>query len=281
MMKILVTGSKGQLGSDVAHLLCEKGTQHKGISRDNCDITDTNALKSVFEDYKPTCVIHCGAYTNVEKAEVQRDLCYKTNVTATKEIAKLCKEYSCEMVYISTDYVFGNDGVSPHDINDKKCPLNYYGYTKLCGEKAVLETLYKSYVVRTSWLFGKNGSNFVKTMLKLSAKKQSIDVVSDQIGSPTYTADLAEFIIKLLNSHKYGIYHATNEGFCSFAVFAKKIMEFSRRKTKINFILSKDYNSKACRPLNSILSKSSLCSNSFALLPHWEKSLKKFLSQLD
>ena len=280
-MRILVTGACGQLGSELINLLCEKGIDNKGISRDDCDINDTNSLKDIFIEYRPTCVIHCAAYTNVEKAEVDKENCYNTNVVATKNIAKLCSEHNCEMVYISTDYIFGNDSTSPHGINDKKSPLNYYGYTKLCGENEVLETLTKSYIVRTSWLFGKNGKNFVKTILKLSATKQSIDVVSDQIGSPTYAVDLAEFIIKLLSSHKYGIYHATNEGFCSFAVFAKKIMKFSRRKTKINFILSKDYNSKACRPLNSILSKSSLCSNSFALLPHWEKSLKKFLSEID
>ena len=185
------------------------------------------------------------------------------------------------MVYISTDYVFGNNGTSPHSINDSKNPLNYYGYTKLLGETAVLQLLFKSYIVRTSWLYGKNGNNFVKTILRLSATKQSIDVVSDQIGSPTFTVDLAEFIIRLVSSHKYGVYHATNEGFCSFAIFAKKVMEFSRRKTKINFIFSKDYKAKALRPLNSILSKSSLSSNSFPLLPRWEKSLRKFLSNID
>lgn len=280
-MKILVTGSKGQLGSDVVELLDAKGIENKGISRNDCDITDRNALKEIFADFKPSCVIHCGAYTNVEKAETERNLCYTTNVTATKQIAKLCKDYDSEMVYISTDYVFGNNGTSPHSVNDKKNPLNYYGYTKLLGEEAVLKTLYKSYIVRTSWLFGGNGNNFVKTMLRLSATKQSIDVVCDQIGSPTYSVDLADFIVKLIESHKYGIYHATNEGFCSFAVFAKKIMEFSGRRTKINFIFSNDYKSNACRPLNSILSKSSLASNGFSLLPHWENALEKFLSNID
>lgn len=278
---ILVTGSNGQLGFDVIKELQKRKLEYVGSVRSDFDITSYDEVEGYILNLKPECIIHCAAYTAVDKAEDEKEICYKINVLGTENIAKACKKVNAKMIYISSDYVFDGSGNMPHQINEAANPLSVYGKSKYKGELKVKEYLDKYFIVRTSWVFGANGNNFVKTMLRLGNERSSINVVSDQIGSPTYTVDLAKLLCDMALSEKYGTYHGTNEGFCSWAQFAEKIMKIANLDCKINYIKTEEYKTKAVRPLNSKLSKENILENGFEMLPCWESGLERYLSNLN
>lgn len=275
---ILVTGAAGQLGTDVVLELKRRGIDHLGIDIAELDITDFNAAAQYMREKKPSCIIHCAAYAKVDDAEDNAELCMRINADSAENIAKSCREINAEMIYISTDYVFNGEGETPYEINAPKEPLSVYGKSKLLGEEAVMRHLEKHYIVRTSWLFGRYGNNFVKTMLNLSHDRAELNVVNDQIGSPTYTLDLAALLCNMAFSGRHGIYHATNEGFCAWAEFAAEIMRLSGSLCKVNPIASEQYPAKAVRPKNSRLSKASLDEAGFAKLPDWKDALNRYMT---
>lgn len=277
---ILVTGVNGQLGYDVVKVLKSRNIECVGVDREEFDITDNNAVNNFIKKIMPDAVIHCAAYTDVNKSEDEFEICKKINAQGTENIAKMCKNIDAKMIYISTDYVFKGDGEKPYEIDDETEPLGAYGSTKLLGEAAVKEILTKYFIVRVSWVFGKNGNNFVKTMLKVGKEKNEINVVDDQIGSPTYTPDLAVLLADMVVTEKYGVYHATNEQYCSWAEFAQEIFKQAGYSTKVNFITTEQYPSKAIRPKNSRLSKKSLDEAGFKRLPEWKDALKRYLIEL-
>ncbi|MDD6276336.1 MAG: dTDP-4-dehydrorhamnose reductase [Clostridia bacterium] len=279
-MKILVTGYNGQLGYDVVRELNLRHIDCKGTDMADFDITNLTDTAEYIKNYSPDEVIHCAAYTAVDKAEDEPELCRRVNVDGSRNIAAACREIGAKMLYVSTDYVYGGRGCEPFEVTDATDPQNVYGRTKLDGEKAVIAELDKYFIVRTSWVFGINGNNFVKTMIKLGSQKDEIKVVCDQIGSPTYTPDLARVICDLIVTDKYGIYHATNENYCSWAEFAEAIMNKANLKAKIIPIPTSEYPSKAKRPLNSRLSKKCLDEIKIERLPSWENALDRYLNEL-
>lgn len=278
---IIVTGVKGQLGYDVVRELNKRNIPCKGIDIEDLDITDGDAVMSYITSEDPEAVIHCAAYTAVDKAEDDVERCTAVNVNGTENIALACKKVGAKMMYFSTDYVFPGDGEKEYEIDDEKAPQSVYGRTKLEGEYKVIENVDKHFIVRISWAFGINGNNFVKTMLRLSETKTELNVVCDQIGSPTYTADLALLVCDMIVTEKYGIYHATNEGFCSWAEFARAIFEIAGKTVKVNSVASSEYSVKAKRPLNSRLSKRALGMTGFGRLPEWKDALKRYLTELN
>lgn len=278
-MKVLVTGANGQLGYDVIKLLDSECIEFLGTDRESVDITNEEQVTRVICDYNPDVVIHCAAYTAVDKAEDEKELCYAINVLGTRYIAEVCRDINAKMVYISTDYVFDGEGDNPFEVTDKPNPINYYGKTKYEGELEVQKFLDKYFVVRISWVFGSNGNNFVKTMLRLGQERDEISVVADQIGSPTYTRDIAKLLVEMVKTDKYGVYHATNEGYCSWYEFACEIFKQAGMEIKVNPIKTEDYPTIAKRPMNSRLSKKSLLLNMFSTLPTYEKALRNFRLQ--
>ncbi|MDR2591030.1 MAG: dTDP-4-dehydrorhamnose reductase [Oscillospiraceae bacterium] len=280
---IVVTGAAGQLGTDVINELEKRNIPHIGIDIADVDITDEakirNYLMEINDKFDVQAVIHCAAYTAVDKAEDEPELCYKVNVVGTENIVMICQDIGAEMIYISTDYVFDGKGDVPYEVDSTKEPMSVYGKSKLVGEEVVIKSLEKYYIVRISWVFGNTGNNFVKTMLKLSETKDEINVVADQIGSPTYTIDLAKLLCDIVLSEKYGVYHATNEGYCSWAEFATEIMRVSNAsaRCKINPITTEEFPTKAVRPKNSRLSKSSLNIAGFKRLPTWQDALERMI----
>lgn len=280
-MKVLVTGIKGQLGHDVIKELQKRKIEHIGVDIDDFDITDEEKTSLFLERYNPDAVIHCSAYTAVEKAEDNVELCSAVNIEGTRNIAKVCSVLDSKMIYVSTDYVFPGVGDGFYEVYDEPGPLGVYGQTKLEGELAVKLFLDKYFIVRTSWVFGLNGNNFIKTMLRLSETQDNINVVSDQIGSPTYTVDLASLLCDMVVTDKYGTYHATNEGVCSWSELAKEIFRVKGLNTKVHPITTEEYASKVKRPKNSRLSKKSLDNAGFKRLPDWRDALKRYLIELN
>ncbi len=279
-MKVIVTGAGGQLGYDIIRQLNKNGDEAFGADLPEVDITDEACVEAFFDSVKPDAVIHCAAFTNVDGAENEKELCRDVNLVGSFNIAKSAKKHDAKLVYISTDYVFDGKGTEPFETDSPKAPCNHYGLTKLEGENAVLENCDKTFVVRISWVFGVNGKNFVKTMLRLAKERDELTVVCDQIGSPTYTPDLAELICKMIKTEKYGTYHATNEGYCSWAEFATEIMKLAGEKTKIIPVASSEYKTVAVRPLNSRMSKKSLDDSGFERLPSWQDALSRFLKEI-
>ena len=279
-MKILVTGYNGQLGYDVVKELNSRSVECRGVDREDFDITDRDETVGYICDYAPDAVIHCAAYTAVDRAEDDEENCRKVNADGTENIAVACEKLRAKMLYVSTDYVYGGDGEAPFETDSPTNPKNVYGVTKLEGEKAVMKYIDKFFIVRTSWVFGINGNNFVKTMLRLGDEKESLNVVCDQVGSPTYTPDLARLICDLIVTDKYGIYHGTNENYCSWAEFAAEIMKLGGKKTVINPVPSSEYPAKAERPHNSRLSKKCLDEAGIKRLPIWQDALKRFLKEM-
>lgn len=277
-MKILVTGYNGQLGYDVVKLI-KSPDECRGVDLQDFDITDKAQTMEYIKRYRPDAVVHCAAYTAVDKAEDDAEACYNVNVVGTRNIAEACKEIDAKMLYVSTDYVYGGKGFEPIEPTAQTDPQNVYGRTKLEGEEAVKSILEKYFIVRTSWVFGINGNNFVRTMLRLSESRDLLTVVDDQIGSPTYTPDLAALLIKMIHTSRYGIYNAANENFCSWAEFAAEIMKLGNKTTVIKPIPSSEYPTRATRPLNSRLSKA--CIEPFGRLPTWQDALKRFFVELD
>lgn len=279
-IKVLVTGVNGQLGYDVVKRLNELGIEAIGADRNDFDISDKNQTQEYILKSKPDVIVHCAAYTSVDKAEDEREKCYTINVEGTKNIAEACKQIDAKMVYISTDYVFDGQGIEPQSESKATNPTNFYGYSKEQGEQVVRDIVGKYFIIRTSWVYGKNGSNFVKTMLKLAQMKDEISVVNDQIGAPTYTKDLAVLICDMIQTTKYGTYHGVNEGYCSWYEFAIAIFEKAGVNLKVNPIPTSEYPTKARRPLNSRLSKASLDKNGFERLPEWRNALERYLDEL-
>lgn len=294
-MKVLVTGVKGQLGYDCVNELTKRGHEAVGVDIEEMDITDAASVNKVVTETAPDAVIHCAAWTAVDAAEDEenREKVRLVNAVGTENIAKVCKELDCKMLYLSTDYVFDGQGTEPWepDCRDYK-PLSVYGETKLAGELAVSETLEKYYIVRIAWVFGKNGKNFIKTMLNLGKTHDTIKVVSDQIGTPTYTYDLAKLLVDMAETDKYGYYHATNEGgYISWYDFTEEIFrqasemghpEYSSERLHVVPVTTEEYGvSKARRPFNSRLDKSKLTENGFTLLPTWQDALQRYLKEID
>lgn len=279
-MKILVTGITGQLGHDVMKVLAARGHEAIGASRKEFSLTDFDAARAFVENAKPDAIIHCAAYTAVDKAEDEKDQCMIVNGGATRNLAAVARDIGAKFVYISTDYVFPGIGEEAYDVDAPKGPTNVYGLSKLAGEEAVQELLEKYFIVRISWVFGINGKNFIKTMLKLAETHDKLTVVDDQIGSPTYTADLAELLADMVETEKYGVYHATNEGFCSWADFAKEIFRQAGKEVTVTPVPSTEYPTKAARPKNSRMSKASLDRAGFHHLPTWQDALSRYLKEL-
>lgn len=277
-MKVLVTGVNGQLGYDVVKELDKRGHQPMGVDREEMDLTYTQQIKECIENIKPEAIIHCAAYTAVDKAEDEEELCRRVNAIATKEIAECAKELDIPMIYISTDYVFDGTKDGEYTEEDIPNPINIYGKTKYEGEVYVEELLEKYYIVRISWVFGENGNNFIDTMLRLSKERDSLNVINDQVGSPTYTKDLASLLIDMIEGDKYGIYHATNEGYCTWYEFAKEIFKIGNIDIKVNPITTSEYSTMAARPMNSKMSKNKLIKNEFNKLDNWKESVKKYIT---
>ena len=281
-LKILVTGVKGQLGYDCVRELKERGYKNVlGIDKDELDITNEEAVHKYINNYKPDIVMHNAAWTQVDKAEQMPDLVYKVNALGTKYIAEACKEVNATMFYISTDYVFDGKGDKPFEVDSPKNGLSVYGKTKSQGEDFVTSTLSKYFIIRISWVFGINGNNFIKTMLKLAETHKELNIVCDQVGSPTYTYDLSKLMCDMMETNKYGIYHATNEGYCSWAEFAEYIFKMSHKNVKVNYVTTEQYQisnpNQAKRPLNSKMSKRSLELGGFDHLPDWKYSVMCYL----
>ncbi|MBR4726623.1 MAG: dTDP-4-dehydrorhamnose reductase [Clostridia bacterium] len=279
-MKVLVTGANGQLGTDVMAVLAQRGMEAVGTDVDTLDLTNAAAVRALLAAELPDAVIHCAAFTDVNAAEQARERCFAVNEGATRNVAAACNACGAKLLYTSTDYVFGDNGTAFLETDAEKRPCNVYGASKLAGELAVQALCSRAFIVRISWVFGLHGKNFVKTMLRLSETHDTLRVVDDQIGSPTYTADLAPLLVDMVCSERYGIYHATNEGVCSWAEFAAEIFRQAGRPTAVEPVPSADYPSPAVRPLNSRLSKASLDAASFARLPDWRDALRRFLSDL-
>ncbi len=294
-MKILVTGVKGQLGHDCVNELVKRNHEAIGVDIEEMDITDLASVESVLKNCAPDAVIHCAAWTAVDAAEDEenKEKVHMVNAVGTENIAKVCKELNCKMMYISTDYVFDGQGETPwvEDCKDY-APLNVYGESKLAGELAVSTTLDDYFIVRIAWVFGKNGNNFIKTMLNVGKRFPRLTVVSDQIGTPTYTYDLARLLVDMIETDKYGYYHATNEGgYISWYDFTQEIFrqavvqghsEYAPETVEVAPVTTAEYGvSKAARPFNSRLSKCKLVENEFAPLPTWQDAIARYLEELD
>lgn len=291
-MKVLVTGTSGQLGFDVVQELLKRGHEAIGADRSDTeadfkhiilDITDKEGVLKAVSEIKPDAVIHCAAWTNVDGAEESENLkaVRAVNVDGTKNLAEACKEVGAKMMYISTDYVFNGEGERPWEPDDKNyAPINVYGQSKLDGELEVARILEKYFIVRIAWVFGKNGKNFIKTMVEVGKTHPVVRVVNDQIGTPTYTIDLARLLVDMIETDKYGYYHATNEGgYISWAEFAEEIYRQAGMDVKVEGVSTEEYGlSKAKRPFNSRLDKSKLVSNGFTPLPDWQSAVKRFLA---
>lgn len=279
-MRILVTGASGQLGYDVERELERRGIEHLGTSSRELDITDREAVERLMAAYRPDAAIHCAAYTKVDLAEDEPERCWAVNADGTRNLAAVCREIGAKMLYISTDYVFPGTGEQFRRTDDPVSPVNTYGRSKLAGELAVQSLLEKYFIVRISWVFGKNGNNFVKTMLRLAETKAELSVVCDQIASPTYTADLAPLLCDMVQTERYGVYHATNEGTCAWSEFAEAIFELAGRQVVVHPIPTSAYPTRAVRPLNSRMSKECLHSNGFQELPEWKNALARYLKEI-
>lgn len=276
-MKVLVTGVKGQLGYDVVNELTKRGIESVGVDIEEMDITDPVSVDRVMKEAAPDAVIHCAAYTAVDAAEENEELCRKVNAEGPQNIANVCKELDIKMIQISTDYVFGGEGTHFWKPEDACDPQSVYGRTKYEGELAVRNTLEKYFIVRIAWVFGINGKNFVKTMLNLAKTHDTIRVVNDQFGSPTYTYDLARLLVDMVVTDKYGIYHATNEGTCSWYEFACSIFKEAGVNVNVIPVTTAEYGAKAKRPANSRMDNNKLTENGFEKLPAWQDALARYV----
>ncbi len=280
-MKVLVTGAAGQLGQDVMTALAARGHEAVGIDRAEADITDEAQVTEVITAAKPDAVIHCAAYTAVDRAEEETALCTRINVDGTRFIARAAQRCGAKLVYISTDYVFDGGGDTPFLPTDATGPLNVYGQTKLQGEKAARAECARTFVVRTSWVFGAHGNNFVKTMRRLGTERETVSVVCDEVGAPTYTPDLAALLCEMIESEAYGTYHATNEGVCARNELAQAVMETFGLSCRVEPITGDQYPTAAARPHNSRLSKDCLEQAGFSRLPDWKNALARYAAEVE
>lgn len=291
-MRILVTGANGQLGSELLRVLSKKGHTVIGTARNidslptlpnvsylMLDLTETENIQSVLTDAAPDAILHCASYVAVDRAEEEADLCYLVNETATERIAAYCGEQNIPLLYTSTDYVFDGSGSSPWEVTDAPRPLNVYGASKYAGELAVARLTPKHFIVRICWTYAKNSTNFVNTMLSLAKTRDTLSVVDDQFGAPTYIPDLAPLLCDMITTDNYGIYHAANEGFCSRYEFAKEIFRLANLSVTVVPVPGTAYPGKAKRPDNCRLSTTSLTENGFHSLPSWQEGLQRFFME--
>lgn len=276
---ILVTGANGQLGQEIVRIV-DEGVTLIGLDRKQLDVTDLSMCSMAMATYRPSAIIHAGAYTAVDKAETEPDEAYKVNAMGTRNLAIVAREVSAKLCYVSTDYVFDGAGDRPYNEYDDTNPQSVYGKSKRAGEILLQSLCDKWFIVRTSWVYGLHGNNFVKTMLKLSQERNELTVVHDQVGSPTYTLDLALFLVSLVKTEAYGIYHASNAGSCSWYEFAKAIFEESGKQIKLTPCTTDEFPRPAPRPLYSVMDHSAIRQNGFQDLPPWRESLRAFLSKL-
>lgn len=282
-MKILVTGYKGQLGYDVVNEATSRGIEAIGVDIDEMDITNQEQVNTVIKSGNYDAVVHCAAWTAVDKAEEPElfETVKKVNATGTKYIADVCEELDIPMMYFSTDYVFDGEGTTPWNEYDERHPLNVYGLTKAQGEEFV-EKLTKHFIIRIAWVFGKNGNNFIKTMLRLGKERGAVSVVNDQVGNPTYTYDLAKLVVDMIQTDKYGKYHATNSGdFISWYDFACEIFKQAGMDVKVTPVDSNQFPAKAKRPKNSRMNQTELDKNGFNRLPSWQDALGRYLNEIE
>ena len=279
-MKILVTGVTGQLGYDCVKQLEREGQDVRGVSSKDFPLTEPVKMEAYLKKFKPEAVIHCAAYTAVDKAEDEPEACRAVNAEGTRNLARLCREMDAKLIYISTDYVFPGTGEEAYAEEAPTSPVNVYGASKLEGEEAVRELMTKYFIVRISWVFGYNGKNFIRTMLKLAESHDKLTVVDDQVGSPTYTRDLAVLLAEMVESDKYGTYHATNEGFCSWADLAIETFRQAGAKVEVERVTSDKFPTKAVRPHNSRMSKAALDRAGFQRLPRWQYAVVRYLIEL-
>ena len=280
-MKVVVTGAKGQLGTDLVHLLADRGYEVYGYGREELDITNFYQVKQVISEVNPDVVIHAAAYTKVDLAESEPDQAFLINAYGTRNVAVVSEVVGAKLVYISTDYVFDGTANVPYNEFAPTNPLSVYGKSKLAGEQFIRDLHSKFFIVRTSWVYGKHGNNFVKTMLKLAQERDELMVVNDQVGCPTYTVDLANCILELIETEKYGIYHVSNSGHCSWYEFAKAIFEEAGIEVKVNPCTTKDFPRPAPRPAYSVFEHMALRLNGFKEMSHWKEALKNFLKSVD
>ena len=281
-MRVLVTGAKGQLGTDLMNELNRQGLEAIGVDIEEMEITDAESCRRVISREKPDAVIHCAAYTAVDAAEDNVELCSRINGQGTRNVAQACRDQGIKLMYISTDYVFDGQGTRPWEPDDPRDPLNVYGETKYQGELAVEELLDQYFTVRIAWVFGLAGKNFIKTMLRLGQERGAVSVVDDQIGSPTYTYDLARLLVDMIQTDRYGRYHATNEGICSWYEFACEIFrQAGMDQVQVTPVSSQQFAAKAKRPSNSRMSKEKLSDNGFVRLPDWKDALGRYLKVLE
>jgi dTDP-4-dehydrorhamnose reductase len=279
-MKVLITGANGQLGKEITQVFNEQSNHTIfSFSRQDLDIASYDNVSTVIDQVKPDIIVHTAAYTAVDKAEIERELCWNVNVKGTENLVKLAKKINSKFIYISTDYVFNGDKTEPYSEFDETDPINYYGLTKYKGENMVRDYIDNHFIVRISWVFGLHGNNFVETMIRLSNTRSTLGVVADQFGSPTYTYDLSLKLLELINSEEYGTYHITNSGYCSWYDFAASTFELSGISVNLDAIKSKDFPTAARRPINSRLSKEKLKSKGFELLPSWQDALKRYIEK--
>ncbi|PEP93446.1 dTDP-4-dehydrorhamnose reductase [Bacillus wiedmannii] len=279
-MKVLVTGAKGQLGQDVLCLLENQPWEVFGLGREELDITNEEKVREKVLSIKPDIIIHTAAYTQVDQAESDEEIAFKVNAEGTKYLAQAAEAVGAKFCYVSTDYVFDGTKNEPYKVDDQTNPQTVYGRSKLVGEQYTQKYCSKSYIVRTSWVFGLYGNNFVKTMFRLAKEKKELGVVHDQVGSPTYTTDLASFIINLVQSDKYGIYHGSNSGVCSWYEFAKEVFKQSNIEIVVNPLTTEDFPRPAARPKYSVLNKGMIEENGFESFQDWKEALKDFLKKL-
>lgn len=275
--KVLITGANGQLGKELVELFTAKGFEVYGFGRDKMDITNQSQVQEVISTVKPNIVLHSAAHTQVDLAESEPDQAFLINAYGTRNVAVAAEAVGAKLVYVSTDYVFDGTNDEPYNEFSPTSPLGVYGKSKLAGEQFVRDLHSKFFIVRTSWVYGKHGANFVKTMLKLGEERKELSVVADQIGCPTYTLDLANAILELVDSEKYGIYHISNSGSCSWYEFAKEIFKISEMKVQINPCTTADFPRPAARPANSVFEHMSIKLNNFSSIRHWREALNSFL----
>lgn len=279
-MKVLVTGANGQLGADVVRLFSQKEYEVFGLERSQLDITNDMMCNHVIDDIQPNVIIHCAAYTAVDNAETDQDNAYSVNAIGTRNIAIAAERVGAKVCYISTDYVFDGTSTIPYVEYDNTNPLTVYGKSKRAGEQLVQSLCSRWFIVRTSWVYGVNGNNFVKTMLKLGKERDSLQVVNDQWGSPTSTCDLAAFLEELVATEKYGVYHASNTGTCSWYEFAKAIFEVAQMPVKVEPCTTEQFPRPAPRPRYSVMEPLAIRVNGFSPIRHWREALSEFIHQL-
>ncbi|KGM45904.1 dTDP-4-dehydrorhamnose reductase [Neobacillus niacini] len=278
-MRVVVTGAAGQLGKDVLLELNRKNHQAYGLDRQQLDITIEEDVMAYISEVKPDVILHCAAYTNVDAAEENEDAAYAVNAAGTEYLAKAAKLNGAKMLYVSTDYVFDGSANEPYEVDEPTKPLGAYGRTKLAGEQLLQKHLNEFFIVRTAWVFGIHGNNFVKTMLRLGKERGEVGVVHDQVGSPTYTVDLAQFMVELMETDKYGVYHATNSGICSWYEFAVEIFNQADLNVKVNPLTSDQFPRPAARPKYSVLSKRRIDQEGLNPLRDWKEALAAYLEE--